>query len=36
MPCFAMQLDAPVEGLGTVTGDLAYGDMIYVIADATS
>ena len=36
MPCFAMQLDAPVEGLGTVTVDLAYGDMIYVIADATS
>jgi len=38
VPCFAMQLDAPVEvtGLGTVNVDLAYGGMIYVIADATA
>ena len=38
VPCFAMQLDAPVEvtGLGTVSVDLAYGGMIYVIADAAA
>jgi proline racemase len=38
VPCFAMQLDAPVEvaGLGTVRVDLAYGGMIYVLADAAA
>jgi proline racemase len=37
VPCFAMQLDAPVvTGLGTVSVDLAYGGMIYVIADAAA
>ncbi len=38
VPCFAMQLDAPVEvsGIGTVHVDLAYGGMIYVIADAAA
>ena len=36
VPAFAMQLDAAVEvpGLGTVRVDLAYGGMIYAIADA--
>jgi proline racemase len=34
--CFAVHLDAPVEvpHLGTVTVDVAYGGMFYVIADA--
>ena len=38
VPCLALQLDAPVEvtGLGTVSVDLAYGGMIYVIADAAA
>ena len=38
VPCFAMQLDAPVEvaGMGTVRVDLAYGGMLYVIADAAA
>ncbi len=37
VPAFATHLDAPVEvqGLGTVTVDVAYGGMFYVIADAT-
>jgi proline racemase len=36
VPAFAVHLDAPVEvpGLGTVTVDVAYGGMFYVIADA--
>jgi proline racemase len=36
VPCFADQLDAPleVEGLGTVTVDVAFGGMWYAIADA--
>jgi trans-L-3-hydroxyproline dehydratase len=36
VPCFAEQLDAPleVEGLGTLTVDVAYGGMWYAIADA--
>lgn len=36
VPCFAVHLDAPVEvpQLGTVTVDVAYGGMFYVIADA--
>jgi proline racemase len=36
VPCFAGQLDAPleVEGLGTLTVDVAYGGMWYAIADA--
>jgi proline racemase len=36
VPAFATHLDAPVEvrGLGTVTVDVAYGGMFYVIADA--
>jgi proline racemase len=36
VPCFADRLDAPleVEGLGTLTVDLAYGGMWYAIADA--
>ena len=35
VPAFATHLDAPVEvtGLGTVTLDVAYGGMFYVIAD---
>ncbi len=35
VPAFATHLDAPVEvsGLGTVTVDVAYGGMFYVIAD---
>ncbi|MBI3965476.1 MAG: proline racemase family protein [Chloroflexi bacterium] len=38
VPAFAVHLDAPVEvrGLGTVTVDVAYGGMFYVIADATA
>ncbi len=36
VPAFAMQLDASIEvpDLGTVCVDLAYGGMIYAIADA--
>jgi proline racemase len=36
VPAFATHLDAPVDvrGLGTVTVDVAYGGMFYVIADA--
>jgi len=36
VPAFATHLDAKVEvrGLGTVTVDIAYGGMFYVIADA--
>lgn len=36
VPAFAVHLDAPVEvpHLGTVTVDVAYGGMFYVIADA--
>jgi proline racemase len=36
VPCFADQLDAlvEVEGLGSVTVDVAFGGMWYVIADA--
>ncbi|HXX39515.1 MAG TPA: proline racemase family protein [bacterium] len=37
VPAFAVYLDAKVEvrGLGTVTVDVAYGGMFYVIADAS-
>jgi proline racemase len=37
VPAFAAHLDAPVEvpQLGTVSVDVAYGGMFYVIADAT-
>jgi trans-L-3-hydroxyproline dehydratase len=36
VPCFAERLDAPleVEGLGTLTIDVAYSGMWYAIADA--
>ena len=36
LPAFATHLDTPIEvrGLGTVTVDVAYGGMFYVIADA--
>ncbi len=36
VPAFAVHLDVPVEvrGLGTVTVDVAYGGMFYVIAEA--
>ena len=36
LPAFAVHLDAPIEvpELGTVTVDVAYGGMFYVIADA--
>ena len=36
VPAFATHLDTPIEvrGLGTVTVDVAYGGMFYVIADA--
>jgi proline racemase len=36
VPAFAAHLDSPVEvqGVGTVTVDVAYGGMFYVIADA--
>ena len=36
VPCFADQLDAELEvdGLGTITVDVAYGGMWYAIADA--
>jgi proline racemase len=38
VPGFAAYLDAPLEvaGLGTVTVDVAYGGMFYVIADAAA
>ncbi|HUQ43612.1 MAG TPA: proline racemase family protein [Candidatus Limnocylindria bacterium] len=38
VPCFADRLDAPleVEGLGTLTVDVAYGGMFYAIADAAA
>ena len=38
VPAFAVHLDAPVEvpELGTVSVDVAYGGMFYVIADAES
>jgi proline racemase len=38
LPSFVFHLDAPVEvpGLGTVSVDLAYGGMIYVIIDAAA
>jgi proline racemase len=36
VPCFAARIDAPleVEGLGTLTVDVAFGGMWYAIADA--
>lgn len=36
VPCFADRLDAPleVEGLGTITVDIAFGGMWYAIADS--
>ncbi|HET9674012.1 MAG TPA: proline racemase family protein [Gaiellaceae bacterium] len=36
VPCFANELDAPLEvgGLGTISVDVAYGGMWYAIADA--
>ena len=36
VPCFVERLDAPLEvdGLGTLTVDVAYGGMWYAIADA--
>jgi proline racemase len=38
VPCFTHRLDAPieVEGLGTISVDVAYGGMWYVIADASA
>src|SRR5918995_2816038 len=38
VPCFADRLDAPLEvdGIGTVTVDVAYGGMWYAIADASA
>ena len=38
VPCFAERLDAPleVEGLGTISVDVAYGGMFYAIADAAA
>jgi proline racemase len=38
VPCFAEHLDAPleVEGIGTLTVDVAYGGMWYAIADASA
>ena len=38
VPCFADRLDAPLEvdGLGTVTVDVAFGGMWYAIADASA
>ncbi|MGA7414614.1 MAG: proline racemase family protein, partial [Bryobacteraceae bacterium] len=38
VPSFATHLDTPVEvrGMGTVTVDVAYGGMFYVIADAAA
>ncbi|MEZ5866481.1 MAG: proline racemase family protein [Geminicoccaceae bacterium] len=36
VPSFVFGLDLPleVEGLGTLTVDVAYGGMIYVLVDA--
>ena len=36
VPCFAAHIDAPleVEGVGTITVDVAFGGMWYAIADA--
>jgi trans-L-3-hydroxyproline dehydratase len=38
VPCFADRIDAPleVEGLGTLTVDIAFGGMWYAIADAAA
>ena len=38
VPCFADRLDAPLEidGVGTITVDVAYGGMWYAIADAAA
>jgi proline racemase len=38
LPAFVFHLDAPIEvpGLGTLSVDLAYGGMIYVIIDAAA
>ena len=38
VPAFAVHLDAPLEvpELGTLTVDVAYGGMFYVIADAAA
>jgi proline racemase len=38
VPAFATHLDAPIEvhGIGTVTVDVAWGGMFYVIADAAA
>ncbi len=38
VPCFAERLDAPleVEGMGTLSVDVAYGGMFYAIADAAA
>src|SRR3954468_9795847 len=38
VPCFADRIDAPleVEGLGTISVDVAYGGMFYAIADAAA
>jgi proline racemase len=38
VPSFALALDAPleVEGLGSIRVDIAYGGMIYAIADAAA
>jgi trans-L-3-hydroxyproline dehydratase len=38
VPCFADRLDAPleVEGLGTITVDVAFGGMWYAIADSSA
>jgi proline racemase len=38
VPCFADRIDAPLEvdGLGSLTVDVAFGGMWYAIADATS
>jgi proline racemase len=38
VPCFAEHIDAPLEvdGLGTLTVDVAYGGMWYAIADANA
>ncbi|HTV11595.1 MAG TPA: proline racemase family protein [Acidimicrobiales bacterium] len=38
VPAFVMQLDVPVEvpGIGRLRVDLAYGGMIYVLADAAA
>ena len=38
VPCFADRIDAPLEvdGLGTITVDVAFGGMWYAIADAAA